>query len=176
MKNRILVLASVAALIIAATVFAVGQGGPGGPHGGGPGDMMEHMSRALNLTDAQKAQVKAIMDAERAATESSHGKIEEIHKQIEATITSGQFDEAQVRALAGQAAQIMTDEMVEHVRAHAKIFALLTPEQRAKAQEMHKQMGPGGPHGPGGPGGPHGPGGPGGPEGHRPPPPPPPAQ
>jgi protein CpxP len=169
MKNRILVLAGVAALIIAATVFAVGQGGPGGPHGG-PGDMMEHMSRALNLTDAQKTQVKAIMDAERAATEPSRGKIEEIHKQIEATVTSGQFDEAQVRALAGQASQIMTDEMVEHVRAHAKIFALLTPEQRAKAQEMHKQMGPGGPHGPGGPGGP------GGGMGHHPPPPPPSAQ
>jgi periplasmic protein CpxP/Spy len=170
MKNRILVLAGVAALIIGATVFAVGQGGPGGPHGGEPGDMMEHMSRVLNLTDAQKTQVKAIMDAERAATEPSRGKIEEIHKQIEATVMSGQFDEAQVRALAGQASQIMTDEMVEHVRAHAKIFALLTPEQRAKAQEMHKQMGPGGPHGPGGPGGP------GGGMGHHPPPPPPPAQ
>jgi len=175
MKNRILVLAGVAALIIAATVFAVAQGGPGHPRDGGPGDMIEHMSRVLNLTDAQKTQVKAIMDAERAATEPSQGKIEEIHKQIEAATANGQFDETQVRALTSQAGQIMADQMVEHIRAHSKIFALLTPEQRTKALEMHKGMGgPGGPHGPGGPM--HGPGGPGGPMGHGAPPPPPPGQ
>ena len=161
MKNRILVLAGVAALMVAGTVFAVAQGGHGGPHGGGPGDMMEHMARALNLTDAQKTQVKAIMDAERAATEPSRAKVDEIHKQIQAATAEGQFDEAQIRALASQGAQAMADQMVEHIRAHTKMLALLTPEQRAKALEMHKGMGPGGPHGPGGPGG------------HRPPPPPP---
>ena len=151
MKNRILVLAGVAALIIATTVFAVAQGGHGRPHGDGPGDMMEHMSRALNLTEAQKTQVKAIMDAERAATEPSRAKMDEIHKQIEAVMANGQFDEAQIRALASQGAQAMADQMVEHIRAHSKMLALLTPEQRAKALEMHKGMGPGGPHGPGGP-------------------------
>ncbi|MEO8434323.1 MAG: Spy/CpxP family protein refolding chaperone [Pyrinomonadaceae bacterium] len=151
MKNRILVLAGVAVLVIAATVFAVAQG-PGFPHGGGGGggDMVEHMSRALNLTDAQKTQVKAIMDAERAATEPGRSRMEDVHKQLQATTLNGQFDEAQVRGLAAQASQIMTDQMVEHVRAFTKIFALLTPEQRVKAQEMHKAMGPGG-HGPGGP-------------------------
>ena len=161
MKNRILALGGVAALVIAATVFAVAQG-PGFPHGGGGhGDMIEHLSRALNLTDAQKTQVKAILDAERAATEPGRSRMEDIHKQVEAALFSGQFDEAQIRPLATQASQIMTDQMVEHLRAFAKIYALLTPEQRVKAQEMHKGMGPGGPHGPGGP------------MGHRPPPPPP---
>ena len=145
MKNRILVLAGVAALVIAATVFAVAQGIPGHPHGGGRGDMIEHLSRALDLTDAQKTQVKAIVDAERAATEPARARMGEIHKQVEAATLNGQFDEAQVRALATEASQIMTNQMVEHVRAFAKIFALLTPEQRAKAQEMHKRMGPGGP-------------------------------
>jgi Spy/CpxP family protein refolding chaperone len=161
MKNRILVLAGVAALIVAATVFALAQGIPGHPHGDGPGDMIEHMSRALNLTEAQKTQAKAIMDAERAATEPARTRIEEIHKQIEAATANGQFDEAQVRALANQAAQLMADQMVEHIRAHTKLLGLLTPEQRVKALEMHKGMGRGGPHGPGGP------------MGHRPPPPPP---
>ena len=161
MKNRIVVLAGVAALFIAATVFAMAQGIPGHPRGDGHGDMVEHLSRALNLTDAQKTQVKAILDAERAATEPGRSQMGEVHKQLQAATVNGQFDEAQVRALAAQASQIMTDQMVEHVRAFTKIFALLTPEQRVKAQELHKAMGAGGPHGPGGP------------MGHRPPPPPP---
>ena len=168
MKNRILVLVSVVALVVGATIFAVAQEGPvkGPPpqhRGDGPPpppqDMMEHISRELNLSDAQKTQVKAILDAERAATDPLEAKSEEIHKQIEATVVNGQFDEAQVRTLANQAGQLNADMMVEHIRAHSKIFSILTPEQRVKALEMHKRMGPGGPHGPGGPmgGPPHGP-------------------
>lgn len=153
MKNRILVLAGVAALMIAAAIFVVAQGGPGHGRPHGDGDMVEHMSRALNLTDAQKAQVKVIRDAEKAATEPLKTRMEEIHKQVEAATANGQFDEAQVRALATQGAQAMADMMVEHIRSHTRIFAILTPEQRLKAGEMHKR-GPGGPHGPGGPGGP----------------------
>jgi Spy/CpxP family protein refolding chaperone len=168
MKNRILMLVSIAALIIGGTIFAVAQEGPvkGPPpqhRGDGPPppreDMIEHISRELNLSNTQRTQAKAILDAERAATDPLEAKSEEIHKQIEATVVNGQFDEAQVRALADQAGQLSADMMVEHVRAHSKLFSLLTPEQRTKAIEMHKRMGPGGPHGPGGPmgGPPHGP-------------------
>ncbi|HEY3026971.1 MAG TPA: Spy/CpxP family protein refolding chaperone [Pyrinomonadaceae bacterium] len=159
MKNRILVLASIAALMIGATIFAAAQEGrvkppPPPPRADGPPppeDMLTHISRELNLNDVQKMQVKAIFDAERAATDPLQAKSEEIHKQIEATVVNGQFDEAQVRTLAGQAGQLNADMMVEHIRAHTKIFSILTPEQRVKAMEMHKRMGPGGPHGSGRP-------------------------
>ncbi len=167
MKNRIVVLVSVLALIIGATIFAVAQEGrvkgPPQHRGDGPPppppDMLEHISRELNLSDAQKTQAKAILDAERAATDPLQARMEDIHKQIEATVVNGQFDEAQVRTLADQAGQLSADMMVEHIRAHTKLFSILTPEQRVKALEMHKRMSPGGPHGPGGPmgGPPHGP-------------------
>jgi hypothetical protein len=50
----------------------------------------------------------------------------------------------------------MADSLVEHERMKSKIFAILTPEQRIKAEELHKRFGPGGGrrHGPG-MGGPH---------------------
>jgi len=148
MRNRILAMAAIAVLVVGATVLALGHGFQG-MHGG-PGkrheDMLEHMSQALNLTDAQKQQVKAIMDSTLAAAEANHAKVEEIHKQLHAATTNGQFDETQVRALANQKAQLDADMMVEHFRAMSKVFAILTPEQRTKAEEMHKQMGPGGPH------------------------------
>jgi protein CpxP len=161
MKKRILVIASIAVLVVAATIFALAQGHPGQGEKmrGGPGDMLEHISRELSLTDAQKEQAKTIMEAGRAAGEQRHAKLEEIQKQIQAATANGQFDEATVRPLANQQAQLMADEMVDHLQMHSKLYSLLTPEQRTKADQMMKEHGgPGGPgRGPGGPGFHHGP-------------------
>lgn len=155
MRNRILIIAGIAALVIGATVLAVGHGfqGPGG-HGRGPGhgDMLEHMARKLSLTDAQKQQVKAIMDAAESSTEGTRAKLDETHKQLEAATANGQFDETQVRNLANQQAQLESEMMVEHLRAKSKVYSILTAEQRAKAEEMHERMGPH--RGPGPPDGP----------------------
>ena len=155
MRNRIRIIAAIAGLVIGASVLALGHGfqgqeghrrGPGGP--GHHGDMLEHMARELSLTDAQKEQVKAIMASAEAAGQGIHAKLEEVHKQIEAATANGQFDEAQVRTLASQQAQLEADMMVEHLRAKSKVFGILTAEQRAKAEEMHKRMGPMRRHGP----------------------------
>jgi periplasmic protein CpxP/Spy len=147
MKKRIIVIASIAALVIGATIFAVAQGPEAmksmhgyGPHG--HGDMLEHMARELNLTDAQKQQVKAIMESAESSAQGIHAKLEETHKQLEAATANGQFDEAQVRTLANQQAQLEADMMVEHLRAKSKVFGILTAEQRVKAEEMHQRMGP----------------------------------
>lgn len=156
MRNRILVIAGIAALVIGATVFALAHGlqeKGERMRGGGPQDMVEHISRELNLTDAQKEQVKTILEAQRATEEERHTKLDDIRKQIDAATANGQFDEAQVRPLANQQAQLMADEMVDHLRMHAKLYSLLTAEQRTKADQMMKQhgeprRGPGFGHGP----------------------------
>jgi Spy/CpxP family protein refolding chaperone len=148
MKKRILVITGAAVLIVTATVFALAQGLSGmGMHGKGPGDglsheqMLAHMAIALNLTDAQKQQVQAIMDATVSSMKDIHTRLEENHKQLAAATANGQFDEAQVRALANQQGQLEADITVEHFRAMSKVFAILTPEQRVKAEALHKQMG-----------------------------------
>ncbi|MGH9931126.1 MAG: Spy/CpxP family protein refolding chaperone [Pyrinomonadaceae bacterium] len=167
MKKRILVIASIAVLVVAATIFALAQGHPGmggmGEHmrGGPPPDMVEHMSRELGLTDAQKTQVKALLDAQRPTEEERHAKLDDIRKQLDAATANGQFDEAKVRELANQQSQLMADQMVEHFRLHSQLYGLLTAEQKTKADQMMKMHG--------GPGRGHG-----GPDGHHGPPPPPP--
>ncbi len=152
MKKKILAIASVAVLVVAATVIALAQGHMGGGErmrGPNPEQMLEHISQVLSLTDAQKAQAKAVFEAQRPIEEERHAKLEAIHKQIEDATANGQFDEAVVRPLANQEAQLKADEMVDHMRLHSKLFSLLTAEQKAKATEMMKQHG-----GPGrGPGG-----------------------
>lgn len=154
MKKRILVIAGIAVLLIGATVFALGHAmqGDGRGHGrrghGGPfgPEMIEHMSRELNLTDAQKAQVKAVLDEAMAGEDARRAKDEELHKQLQSITANGQFDETQVRNIANQQGALMADRIVEHIRIKSKIFAVLTPEQRTKAEELHKRGG--GPHGP----------------------------
>lgn len=161
MKKRILVFA---VLVVAAAVFGLAQAHPGLGQGekmrGGPGDMVEHIARELNLTDAQKEQVKAAFESQHAIEEERHTKLEEIRKQIDAATANGQFDEAVVRPLANQQAQLQAESMIDHLRMHAKLYSMLNAEQKAKADEMMKRHG--------GPG--HGPGGPGGPMHHGPPP------
>ncbi len=151
MKRKILVFAGIAALLIGATVFALAQHPGMGEkmRGGGPGDMVEHMSRELNLTDAQKDQVKALLEAQHATEEERHTKLDELRKQIDAATANGQFDENTVRNLASQQSQLMTDQMVDHLRLHSQIYGLLTAEQKAKADQMMKMHGEGGPRGPG---------------------------
>lgn len=144
MRNRILGIAVGAVLIAGAAILGLAHGfqGPGGHGKGGHGDMHEHMARALGLTDAQRTQAKAIMDSIAPTAEATHAKLQDIHKQLEAATANGQFDEAQVRNLAGQQAQLEADLRVEHLRAKSKVYSILTAEQRAKAEELHKRMGP----------------------------------
>jgi protein CpxP len=160
MRNRILVIAGIAALIIGTTIFVLAHGyqEKGQRMHGSPQDMVEHISRELNLTDAQKEQVKTILEAQHATEEERHAKLDDIRKQIEAATANGQFDETQVRTLANQQAQLMADEIVDHARMHSKLYSLLTAEQRTKADQMMKRHGEPG-RGPG--------------HGHGPPPPPP---
>lgn len=152
MTKRILAIAGIAVLVVGATVFALGHGLPGqgkgerrrGPEGfRGPGpEMVDHMAKALGLTADQTTQIKTIFEGARAGDEARHTKLEELHKQLEAATANGQFDETKVREIASQQAQLMADQMVEHLRMKSQAYAILTPEQRTKADEMHKGGGP----------------------------------
>jgi periplasmic protein CpxP/Spy len=152
MRNRILIVTSILALVAGATILAAGRSeavrahlqmgfqhpGNGSASTFGP-EMFDHIARELNLTDSQKPQVKAIFESAHATFASLHQKMEDTDKQLETVTANGQFDETQVRTLANQKAQLMAEAIVEHERMKSKIFAILTPDQRAKAEELHKR-------------------------------------
>ena len=166
-KTRIAILIGIVALIAGGVVFAVAQSGqeqgqrfsrregmpPPPPPFGVPD--VEHLTKALGLSEAQAAELKPFLDAERETVDAIIKRLGDSHQQIEAATKDGHFDEAQVRTLAGQQAQAHIDLTVEQERVKAKIYNVLTPEQRTKAEQMHRH----GPR-PGGPGGPRGRGGP----------------
>ena len=132
------------ALVTVGTIFVFAQQSEGGKgkfkrgfgHRGGFG----RLAKKLNLTDAQKEQVKQIMEASKAKIQPLKENMKSIHQQMEAATADGKFDEAQVQALATQQANIMAQMIVEKERIKSQFFAILTPEQQAQAKQLKEQM------------------------------------
>jgi Spy/CpxP family protein refolding chaperone len=97
--------------------------------------MLRRMTRELNLTGAQQTQIKSILQAEKAKIQPLRQQLRQ-NQQTENTAISGTFDEGKARAFAGKQAQIVSDLMVERERMKSEIYAVLTPDQRAKAQQL----------------------------------------
>lgn len=100
----------------------------------------ERLAKKLNLTDTQKEQAKQIMEASKSKVQPLKESMKSIHQQLDTAIADGQFDEAQVQALASQQANIMAQLIVEKERTKSQLFAILTPEQQAQAKQLKEQM------------------------------------
>lgn len=142
-------LAFAAAFMMSVAAFAQhgpggpgGHRGPGGPGGhGGPGSLLGHFSQALNLTDAQKAQIKQLEDNFKESTKSLHEQLGQAGPGGPFDpATAGTFDEAAVRAAAQARANLHVELEVAHAKFFSQVYALLTAEQKAKLAELHKQM------------------------------------
>jgi periplasmic protein CpxP/Spy len=143
MKKKFFLGVTAIILVVAAglagTVLAQGPGrefGPGFRHHGGW--MLRHMTKELNLTADQQTQIKSIMQAERSKIQPLMQQMRQNEQAQNATIT-GNFDEEQARTFANKQSQIMSDLIVEKQRTKSQIYAVLTPEQRQKAQQLMQQ-------------------------------------
>jgi protein CpxP len=138
-------IAWTAVALLTITGFAIllhAQAAPGGEGhrwGHGRGMMMGRIARELNLTDAQKAQIKEIWQAEKPTVQPLMQQLADGRKQMLAATAKGQFDQAQVQSIATQQAQVLTQLMVERAKVESKVYALLTPEQKTKAEELRQK-------------------------------------
>ena len=111
------------------------RGGPGGPFG--PGGLA---LRGLDLTDAQREQVKAIMESHRDEQKAIGDRMQAARKALHEAIAADTFDETAVRAKAAEIGAVEADAAVLQARIKSGIFAILTPEQVKKAKELRSQM------------------------------------
>jgi len=148
MRTRILVAAGAAAAALAGgLLWAQASGVPGaGPHGPfgrfGPFDFLaaHHALHELGLTDEQKTQIKGILRSHR---QEFHGSVERLRSAHEAVRQlSGQdaIDEDAIRERVREAAGPLGDLAVLHARVRREIGAVLTPEQREKAESLLEQF------------------------------------
>jgi Spy/CpxP family protein refolding chaperone len=104
-------------------------------HGYGMGYEMGFFAHALNLTDTQKAQMKTIMEKEKPTMKPLFQQSHQIDQQLRQYV-EGSYDEAKVRALATQKAQLEVEMTVQRTRIHNELYQLLTTDQQAKLKEM----------------------------------------
>ncbi len=97
-----------------------------------------HLWKKLNLTDVQKKEMFSIRLEERAKMEPLVQKLKAGRDQLRA-LPKGQFDEATVRTIAKEQADIITELIVVKQRMKSRMYAVLTPEQRAKVEQMHEK-------------------------------------
>jgi Spy/CpxP family protein refolding chaperone len=102
------------------------------------GWMLKRMTKQLNLTEAQQTQIKGIMAAEKTKIKPLMQQLRQ-NEQAEQANINGTFDENQARAFAGKQAQLTADLIVEKERMRSQVYAVLTPEQRQKAQQLMQE-------------------------------------
>jgi protein CpxP len=91
--------------------------------------------RGLDLTDAQRDQVRGIMQSHRAALTEVGQKLRDAHQALAQAVNADVVDEAAIRAAGAAVGAATADEALLRAKVRDEVFALLTPEQQAAAKE-----------------------------------------
>ncbi len=140
---------SVAVAIIMAVAVAVpvvlaqstgddgGRRGHKGHFGRGHGG---RMFSQLDLTDAQKEQIKAIHQKNRESLRPLMEQIRAKRQEIRQANEGGTVNEALVSQKLAEIAPLEAKMMAERARIHQETLSVLTPEQRTKLEQMREQF------------------------------------
>src|SRR5437868_6103243 len=115
-----------------------GPGRFGGPLGaGGPMGMLPPMlGRELQLTDAQRDQIKSIADSHRDEWKALADRQRAAHEALQAAVTAEAVNESAIREKSAELAAVEADAAVARAHAHAEIVQILTADQKAKLKEL----------------------------------------
>jgi Spy/CpxP family protein refolding chaperone len=138
MKNKI--LSGIAALSLAVGAFAASQAPATTPdHTRGRGmHRMQRFAQELNLTDAQKEFAHSLFQQNREANQAVRDQLRQNRQQLSAAIKA--TNEAEISRLTAEQAQLKGQLSASWAKSMAKFYAQLTPEQKAKADQMHQQF------------------------------------
>jgi len=105
-------------------------------HGFGmEGHKLEFYAKYLNITDAQRTQMKDVLHQEHSTMKPLMQQMHAMEQQLK-QYEEGTYDEAKVQAVVAQQAQNLVQLKVQETRIHNELFQLLTPEQQAKLKEL----------------------------------------
>ena len=102
---------------------------------GHEGHMMGFFAKYLDLTDAQRTQMKGVVEKEHATMKPLMQQVHQMDQQLKQYV-EGTYDEAKVQSLVSQQAQTLVQVKVQETRIHNELYQLLTPDQQAKMKEF----------------------------------------
>ena len=141
MTKRILVAASLIAALAGSTAVGFAQGpGPGGPgveRGRAPrgGARVDLGLRGITLSEAQREQVRAIMQSHRSEFETVNKALRDAHRAFGEAARAATVDEAALRAQSSALATAMVEEAMLRAKVRTAVQALLTPEQQQQLKD-----------------------------------------
>jgi len=133
-----LILAAAVAIPVIAQPPQEGRGQGRGPGFAGPMPML----RGLNLTDAQRDQVKALVD-QRRTSEDPRRNLMDLERQLQIAILADAPDQQKIEELKTSINSASAQELAARTDLQTRIAQILTPEQRAQARDAVGK-GPGG--------------------------------
>lgn len=107
-----------------------------GQHQGFHKSGLPHHLKALDLSDKQKDEIFALIHNQVPAMREQHKERVKLMAELRATTQADQYDDAKAQKIAERLASLDKEKTLTRARNGAKIYALLTPEQRAKAREF----------------------------------------
>ncbi len=104
--------------------------------GGDRAHHLERIARALDLTAQQREQIGQIRSEQRSELAPLREQMKQNRAQMRSVLGAETLDESAVRALTAAQAEIKAQLLVAHVETRRQVHALLTPEQREKADAL----------------------------------------
>jgi Spy/CpxP family protein refolding chaperone len=145
MKHQIVKFATVAAMAAGmalaqapATPAAPAQQKTGKAWTARRGAMRQHMMQALNLTDAQKQQAKTIFHDARQKAQPLRDQLKQNREALTAAVKAD--DVARIHSLTAERGKLEGQMLGIRTEAMAKFYSNLTPDQKAKADQMHERV------------------------------------
>jgi protein CpxP len=105
----------------------------------GEGRMAGAFFRNLDLTDAQKAQMKSIRDSHSQSVRPLMEQMRAKRLEIRQASEGGTFNEALITQKLTEIAPLEAKLMGERSRLHQEMLSVLTPEQKAKLEQSREQ-------------------------------------
>ncbi len=137
MTSRI-TTAALAATLAAGMLLAQAPAPAPGKARGPRGNHAERMAAFLNLTPGQRQQATAIMNEAKQSAEPIRAQLKQGREAMAAAVKAN--NTADIDRLATSQGVLMGQLAAIHAKAFAKVYTLLTPEQRQKADQLHERM------------------------------------
>lgn len=97
---------------------------------------LNRMDVILDLSDRQKEQIKTLLSTHWQARQTDRDAMREGRDARQAAMRSGEIDEATIRSNMAQRATYQADRAVEQVKMKKAVYAILTPAQQDKANQL----------------------------------------
>jgi protein CpxP len=112
-----------------------------GPEGASrPERFFERMARRLELTDAQRDQVRQILRAHAEEIEAQLSAGAEARRAVKDAVHADPVDEAAIRERAAEFGRVHGEGAILMARIRAEVLPVLTEDQKVKLETLHEKM------------------------------------